>query len=95
LLALDDPSFRALFTKSPIKRIGRDRFIRNVLHAAGNSGDPSLAAQVEALIHDPAPVVRGTAIWALRKLAPQRAEALKALFLDTESDETVKAEWRA
>ncbi len=95
LLVLDDPSFRALFTKSPIKRIGRDRFIRNVLHAAGNSGDLTLVPLVETLVDDPAPVVRGTAIWALKQLAPERATALSADRLTTETDAEVIAEWQA
>lgn len=68
LLALDDPAFRALFAKSPVKRIGRDRFIRNVLYAAGNSGDAGLVEPVGALMSDPDPVVRDAAAWALRRL---------------------------
>ncbi|MFT4025742.1 MAG: tRNA epoxyqueuosine(34) reductase QueG [Novosphingobium sp.] len=68
LLALDDPGFRALFSGSPIKRIGRNRFIRNCLYAAGNSGDASLLPQVEALACDPDPVVAEAAEWAFAKL---------------------------
>jgi epoxyqueuosine reductase len=68
LLALDDAGFRALFSGSPIKRIGRDRFIRNCLYAAGNSGNPRLAGQVEALTRDPDPVVAEAAVWALARL---------------------------
>lgn len=68
LLALDDERFRALFRKSPIKRIGRDRFVRNVLYAAGNSGDPKLIAPVARLTADPNPVVRDAAEWALARL---------------------------
>ncbi|MEM7666833.1 MAG: tRNA epoxyqueuosine(34) reductase QueG [Pseudomonadota bacterium] len=68
LLALDDAGFRALFAGSPIKRIGRDRFVRNCLYAAGNSGDPALVAPVEALIDDPDPVVADAAGWALARL---------------------------
>src|SRR5690606_29640919 len=59
LAALDDAAFRALFTKSPIKRIGRDRFVRNVLYAVGNSGDAGLIASAEALLDDSSPLVRG------------------------------------
>lgn len=69
LLALDDPAFRALFAKSPVKRIGRDRFVRNALYAAGNSGDPALIGPVRALIADPDPVVADAAAWALARLA--------------------------
>ncbi|MEM6267209.1 MAG: tRNA epoxyqueuosine(34) reductase QueG [Pseudomonadota bacterium] len=64
LLALDDVGFRALFSGSPIKRIGRDRFVRNCLYAAGNSGDPALLDQVDCLIRDPDPVVADAARWA-------------------------------
>ncbi len=70
LVQLDDPSFRALFSKSPIKRIGRDRFVRNVLYAIGNSGEAGLAEVVRPLLDDPAPVVRDAAEWALGQLPP-------------------------
>ena len=70
LLSLDDAGFRALFSGSPIKRIGRDRFVRNCLYAAGNSGNPALAEQVRGLLHDPDPVVAEAAEWALARLAP-------------------------
>jgi epoxyqueuosine reductase len=68
LLALDDAGFRTLFSGSPIKRIGRDRFLRNCLYAAGNSGNAALAGQVEGLTHDPDPVVADAARWALGRL---------------------------
>ena len=64
LLALDDAGFRKLFAGSPIKRIGRDRFVRNCLYAAGNSGEPKLLAQIEPLTADPDPVVADAARWA-------------------------------
>jgi epoxyqueuosine reductase len=70
LLALDDAGFRALFSGSPIKRIGRDRFVRNCLYAAGNSGNPALVPQVEGLRRDPDPVVAEAAQWALARLTP-------------------------
>ena len=69
LLALDDAGFRALFSGSPIKRIGRNRFVRNCLYAAGNSGNRALAGQVEALTADPDPVVAEAAEWALQRLS--------------------------
>jgi len=68
LAVLDDAAFRALFTKSPVKRIGRDRFIRNVLYAIGNSGDATLKTAVEPLLSDPAAQVRGAAAWAAARL---------------------------
>ncbi|MEO1048688.1 MAG: 4Fe-4S double cluster binding domain-containing protein, partial [Pseudomonadota bacterium] len=68
LLALDDPGFRALFSGSPIKRIGRNRFVRNCLYAAGNSGDAALKEPVEALLDDPDPVVAEAAQWAFNRL---------------------------
>ena len=67
-LALDDAAFRALFSGSPIKRIGRNRFVRNCLYAAGNSGDATLAAPVAALLSDPDPVVVDAAQWAAGRL---------------------------
>ncbi|HQR89263.1 MAG TPA: tRNA epoxyqueuosine(34) reductase QueG, partial [Caulobacter sp.] len=91
LASLDDPSFRALFSKSPVKRIGRDRFVRNVLYAIGNSGDSGLMGVVEPLLSDPAPVVRGAAVWAARRLAPDRAAALRGV----EDNPQVLAEWGA
>ncbi len=68
LAALDDTAFRALFAGSPIKRTGRDRFVRNVLIAIGNTKDASLRPQVEALTADPAPVVARAAARALHKI---------------------------
>ena len=92
LAALDDAAFRALFAKNPVKRIGRDRFVRNVLYAIGNSGDPALAASAQALLTDPSPLVRGAAVWALsRLLPPADFAALRAPSLETDPD--VLAEW--
>jgi epoxyqueuosine reductase len=68
LLTLDDAGFRALFSGSPIKRIGRDRFVRNCLYAAGNSGEPKLLPVIEELILDPDPVVAEAASWASAQL---------------------------
>ena len=68
LVALDDAGFRALFRKSAVKRIGRDRFVRNVLYAIGNCGDPALTAAASALVSDPDPGVRDAAAWAVRRL---------------------------
>jgi epoxyqueuosine reductase len=92
LAALDDAAFRALFRKSPVKRIGRARFLRNVLTAIGNSGDPALAAPARASLNDDAPLVRGAAVWALARLLP--VEELRALRRD-EDDAEVAAEWNA
>jgi epoxyqueuosine reductase len=94
-LALDDAAFRALFSGSPVKRIGRARFIRNVLIAAGNSGDVSFVDMVEKLLDDESPLVRGAAVWALRRLSAGRAAAIKDRRLVHEADETVRAEWLA
>jgi epoxyqueuosine reductase len=94
LVRLDDAAFRALFAKSPVKRIGRDRFIRNVLVAVGNAGDAALAPEAERLLDDPNPLVRGAAVWALSQLLPQdRFEALALEAIGTEADEGVRAEW--
>ncbi|MDP1882035.1 MAG: tRNA epoxyqueuosine(34) reductase QueG [Bradyrhizobium sp.] len=95
LARLDDAAFRARFTKSPVKRIGRDRFVRNVLIAIGNSGDAALAAEAERLLDDASPLVRGAAAWALSQLIGREAfEALAAGAISAEPDETVRAEWR-
>ena len=74
LLALDDAAFRAMFAGSPIKRIGRNRMIRNCLIAAGNSGDPSLIASVERHLHDSDPVIAEAAQWARGHLVASTAE---------------------
>ena len=73
ILALDDAGFRQVFAGSPIKRIGRDRMIRNALIAAGNSGDPRLAPLVQDLLADENPVVRDAADWALSRLSDDGA----------------------
>jgi epoxyqueuosine reductase len=91
---LDDAAFRARFTKSPVKRIGRDRFIRNVLIAIGNSNDRALIAEAKHLLTDESPLVRGAAVWALSQLmAPEDFAALAAKGINAEPDETVRAEW--
>jgi len=69
LLTLDDAEFRKLFSGSPVKRIGRDRFIRNCLIAAGNSGDANLRFAVRALLNDPSAIVSESALWALGELS--------------------------
>jgi epoxyqueuosine reductase len=94
LAALDDAAFRARFSGSPVKRIGRDRFVRNVLVAIGNSGDLGLAPAAERLLDDPAPLVRGTAVWALASLLPRASfAALRAARLPGETHPEVRAEW--
>jgi len=93
LLALDDAGFRQVFAGSPIKRIGRDRMMRNCLIAAGNSGETALVGRVSALLDDPAPVVRGAAVWALGRLDPARWARERAVRLGGEVDELVRVEW--
>jgi epoxyqueuosine reductase len=94
LARLDDTAFRARFTKSPVKRIGRDRFIRNVLIAIGNSNDRAMAIEAKYLLADESPLVRGAAVWALAQLtAPEEFAALAARSNKTETDATVRAEW--
>ncbi|WP_026304176.1 tRNA epoxyqueuosine(34) reductase QueG [Kaistia granuli] len=95
LAALDDAAFRAFFSGSPVKRIGRDRFVRNVLVAIGNSGEGDLLPAVRRLLADPAPVVRGAAVWALSRLAPEAFFAARIEAVASEDDEAVKQEWRA
>ena len=95
LARLDDAAFRALFSKSPVKRIGRDRFVRNVLIAIGNAEDASLAPAAERLLGDGSPLVRGAAVWALSQLVKrERFDSLAAKSVGAETDEAVLAEWR-
>jgi epoxyqueuosine reductase len=96
LLTLDDRAFRDQFTGTPIKRTGRDRFLRNVLIAAGNSGDATLLPKVEALLDDSSPLVRAMAVWATRQLTLEDVgEPLKRRHLARERDPIVRAEWQA
>jgi len=71
LAGLDDAAFRAKFSGSPIKRIGRNRFVRNVLYAIGNSNSPAGLGVARDLAHDPDPTVRDAALWAIERLAAQ------------------------
>jgi epoxyqueuosine reductase len=91
LLALDDAAFRLFFSKSPVKRIGRVRFIRNCLIAASNSGQTALLPFIETLLEDEAPLVRGMAVYALYRLNRARFETLKTHR--NEQDESVLSEW--
>lgn len=93
LLALDDAAFRTRFAGTPIKRTGRDRFVRNAAIAAGNSGEVALVEPLIALLNDASPLVRGAAIWALAELDRQRFLAEKRLRFEFESEETVRLEW--
>jgi epoxyqueuosine reductase len=94
LAALDDQSFRARFAGSPVKRIGLARFLRNILIAIGNSGDPGLAAHAETLLGDPSPLVRAMAVWALGRLLDEAAFArLREARIAAEEDADVRAEW--
>jgi len=86
LARLDDLSFREFFRKSAVKRIGRDRFVRNVLIAIGNSGEISLAADAEQLLDDPSPLVRAMAVWALGRLGHLPA-------VRPDDDPQVREEW--
>ena len=89
---LDDAAFRTLFSKSPVKRIGRDRFVRNVLYAIGNSGDAALMAAVGPRLADSSPMVRGAAVWAAGRLLDTAAFARLAAEVVEEAPE-VQAEW--
>jgi len=94
LARLDDAAFRALFAKSPVKRTGRDRFIRNVLIAIGNSGDSSLAVEAERLLGDASPLVRGAAVWALSRLDAAML-AIRTAMQREEAHPDVREEWTA
>jgi epoxyqueuosine reductase len=94
LARLDDAGFRRLFARTAVKRTGRDRFVRNVLIAIGNSGDPGLAPSAVQLLDDPAAIVRGAAVWALGWLLPREELAeLRARYAGVEPDAAVRAEW--
>ena len=94
LAGLDDAAFRARFSGSPIKRIGRDRFLRNVLIAIGNSGDPSLLDAVRPRLADASPLVRAMAAWAWLRLVPAgEREHARTAGLAAENDPAVRAEW--
>ena len=95
LAHLDDAGFRKLFAKSPVKRTGRDRFVRNVLIAIGNSGDRSLAQTAEGLLTDASALVRGAAVWALGQLDRERLAAIAQKHRRSEREPLVEAEWRA
>jgi epoxyqueuosine reductase len=96
LARLDDVAFRARFSGSPIKRIGRDRFVRNVLIAIGNSGDAALARHAENLLDDASPLVRAMAVWACGRLLPAADfSAHKQNRAAREDDAAVLGEWSA
>jgi len=95
LLRLNEPGFRALFAGNPVKRIGASRFMRNVLIAAGNSGDGSLAEIVAEKLSCASPLVRAMAVWALGRLASSRLAALAPAFRAGEDDADVLREWAA
>ncbi|WP_313554853.1 tRNA epoxyqueuosine(34) reductase QueG [Agrobacterium cavarae] len=94
LLGLDDAAFRTFFSGSPVKRIGRNRFIRNVLIAAGNSKDQGLVEKCKGLASDASPEVRGMAVWALSQLMDSHNFHAYAASHTTEDDSDVQEEWR-
>jgi epoxyqueuosine reductase len=96
LAQLDDAGFRGLFAGTAVKRSGRDRFVRNVLIAIGNSRDAALASHAKRLLGDPAPVVRGAAVWAVAQLVSRGPlAALAERHKSTETDPAVRDEWSA
>ncbi len=95
LARLDDPTFRTLFAGTPVKRTGRDRFLRNVLIAIGNSGRAAFVDSALPHLADPSPLVRAMAVWALGRLDAERARGLAITGLQDETDPQVRAEWHA
>lgn len=94
LAGLDDTGFRKLFAGSPVKRLGHGRFLRNVMIAIGNSADEALLSQAEARLTDDAPLIRGAAIWAFRRLADtDRVDAEHTRLIRDERDKDVASEW--
>ena len=94
LAGLDDTGFREVFAGSPIKRTGRNRFLRNVLIAVGNSADERLVPTARRALDDPAPLVRGAAVWALGELLPEEEfDGIRRARLPAETDASVRCEW--
>ena len=95
LAGLDDAAFRKMFAGSPVKRTGRDRFVRNVLIAIGNAtpGEPELIEAARRCLEDNSSLVRATAVWAFARLAPDECAAERAGRLPREQDALVRAEW--
>jgi len=93
LARLDDASFREMFRGSPVKRIGRDRFLRNVAIALGNSVDPAAPAAIEGLLGDTSPLVRGAAVWALKQWNTEEFARRRPQAVAQEIDPSVIAEW--
>jgi epoxyqueuosine reductase len=94
LLLLDDARFRHYFAKTPVRRAGYDRFMRNILIAAGNSDDTALVPLVRTYLDYQASVVRAMAVWALSQLMDQQAwTTLRHQYLPAETDDTVRTEW--
>ncbi len=94
LLSLDDATFRDKFSGTPIRRLGRDRFIRNVLIAAGNSHNKTLLPPIKILLEDLSPLVRAMAVWALAQLTSTADfDVLKNHYNASEQDEDVRTEW--
>jgi epoxyqueuosine reductase len=95
LVRLDDAAFRRTFAKTPVKRTGRDRFVRNVLIAIGNSDDPTFVPEAERLLSDRSPLVRAAAVWALGRLDRDRLTCVAAEYRSGETDALVQEEWAA
>lgn len=93
LAGLDDAAFRRLFSGSPVKRIGRERFLRNVLVAIGNSDSPALLPAVRPRLDDESPLVRGAAVWAFRRLASAEEAGKEFWRSQAEQDPDVRLEW--
>ena len=95
LLRLDDANFRQFFAGTPVRRAGYERFLRNVLIAAGNSGDTGLMPMVTPFLDHSSALLRAMAIWALRQLADDDIwQGLRRVYLPDERDQTVRREWQ-
>ncbi len=96
LARLDDAAFRSFFSKTAVKRVGRDRFVRNVLTAIGNVGGEGTTEAALERLHDASPLVRGAAAWALSRLLPESEFAdIRAVHMSEETDSHVLSEWTA
>jgi epoxyqueuosine reductase len=94
LARFDDAAFRRMFAGTSVKRIGRDRFVRNVLIAIGNSGDARLAETARRCLDDASPLVRASAVWAFSRLStPEVISRERRARLPSEEDPMVASEW--
>ena len=91
---IDPRGYNKFFKTSPIKRIGKDRFLRNVLIAAGNSGSQQISIKVKKFLRHESSIIRASAIWALKKIISKKEfQKLRKIYILEENDPLVVSEW--